>query len=109
MGTPSSPLSPLARESGCIGQLNWRTDLPPEVSLDSLAAVLGLAGWSVAARHRILWVLRRTDGCEISIVPKTRRVRLRVHYLIDQERRSDTARSLYRELSVAWEWAQREG
>ena len=99
-GGTGGAISPLAPDVGCFAELHWRCDL--EVPAPALRPALASCGWTSRTRHPLLEVFHHPDGSEISWVPATGRLRLRVHYLLPVEERAGRAQQRYREIALAF-------
>ncbi len=84
----------LRRDQGCFRDLSWRASLPDGVQLDELRRVL--ADRSFTERTPGPGVLTFADeaGHLLVVVPRTRRVQIRVSYTISLEERAPTAARL---------------
>ena len=86
----------LTREVTCIRSLAWRTDLPTAIDWPRLAAALEAAG---LVRRPAIGALQRfatARGDELSLIPTTGRVQLRVHYTVPEHERRFAAERLFR-------------
>ena len=84
---------PLEREPTCFRCLSWRCDLPAETDLDRLQALLLQQGWQVNSGVALLRIF--TFGLnEVSIVPRTGRVLIRVNALVPELERRIAAESM---------------
>jgi hypothetical protein len=84
----------LSRDPGCLGQLGWRTQLPPGADLGTTVDRLVAAGMIVRIRSTALCLLRHPDGHELVLVPATGRVAIRVDYRTEVDRREGVVRAL---------------
>jgi hypothetical protein len=85
----------LTREVTCIRSLAWRTDLPAALDWQRLGATLEAAG---LVRHPPVGAMQRfatARGDELSLIPTTGRVQLRVHYTVPEHERRFAAERLF--------------
>lgn len=88
-------MTPLRPDSACCRQLNWRTDLPPEIDPEGLEALLAEQGWSNRCHHPGLKVLSHEHGHEAAWVMASGRVQLRIHVTVEESERHDRALEIY--------------
>lgn len=88
-----SPL-PLARDPGCLGQLGWRSELPPNLDPKVVAERLAPSGFQARVAHPALCLFRNPEGHEVVYVPATGRVGLRLHYGVPEPQRREAAEAL---------------
>ena len=85
----------LTREITCLRSLAWRTDLPTALDWPRLGAALEATGLTrrppVGAMQRFATV----RGDELSLIPATGRVQLRVHYTVPEHERRFAAERLF--------------
>jgi len=81
----------LRRDHGCVRDLMWRCDLPDETGLDAFVRALEHAGFRLDDPGPLLRILRRPDGDAIVIVPRTRRVQVRVGFAVPMAERAHRA------------------
>jgi hypothetical protein len=85
----------LTREITCIRSLAWRTDLPTAIDWPRLSAALAAAG---LVRRPAVGAMQRfatARGDEVSLIPTTGRVQLRVHYTVPEHERRFAAERLF--------------
>jgi hypothetical protein len=72
-------------------KLQWRTELPPEIPLEVITKGLCERGFSDQSNFEWVWEFQNEAEHRVIIVPKTRRVQLRVHYLTPHDKRQTAA------------------
>jgi len=85
----------LTREVTCIRSLAWRTDLPVAIDWPRLGAALEAAG---LVRRPPVGAMQRfatARGDELSLIPTTGRVQLRVHYTVPEHELRFAAERLF--------------
>jgi hypothetical protein len=91
----------LRRDNGCFQDLSWRCDLPESVDLEVFVDNLREAGFRVDGPGSPLRVARSREDDVVVVVPRTRRMQIRVNYLVSREARSARAEDIARRLAAA--------
>jgi hypothetical protein len=90
----SGPLR-IRKKQGCIRNLQYELFLSDDVKLPNLADALLTLGFERASSRGLPAIrLLHQTGHEVLIVPRTRRVQLRVSYVIPKEERPDAAKRI---------------
>lgn len=92
---PPPPRLALTREVTCIRSLAWRTDLPTAIDWPRLAAALEAAGLVQRPPVGAMQRFATARGDELSLLPTTGRVQLRVHYTVPEHERRFAAERLF--------------
>src|SRR4051812_47399123 len=77
----------LTREVTCLRSLAWRTDLPSAADWPRLGAALEAAGLIRRPPVGAMQRFATARGDELSLIPTTGRVQLRVHYTVPEHER----------------------
>ena len=85
----------LSREVTCIRSLAWRTDLPAAADWPRLGAALETAGLIRRPPVGAMQRFATARGDELSLIPSTGRVQLRVHYTVPEHERRFAAERLF--------------
>ena len=103
--TSATPASPepgraafrlaLTREITCLRSLAWRTDLPTAAGWPGLGAALEAAGLIRRPPVGAMQRFATARGDELSLIPTTGRVQLRVHYTVPEHERRFAAERLF--------------
>jgi hypothetical protein len=91
----------LTRDQSCIRSLAWSVGLPRATDLAGLLPGLEGRGFSLHRRVGALCVLRDGRENEVAVVLSTRRVQIRVCYLLPVAERRPMAERLYRQILEA--------
>jgi hypothetical protein len=85
----------LTREVTCLRSLAWRTDLPTAAGWPGLGAALEAAGLIRRPPVGAMQRFATARGDELSLIPTTGRVQLRVHYTVPEHERRFAAERLF--------------
>jgi hypothetical protein len=85
----------LTREITCLRSLAWRTDLPAAVDWPGLGDALEAAGLSRRPPVGAMQRFATARGDQLSLIPTTGRVQLRVHYTVPEHERRFAAERLF--------------
>lgn len=85
----------LTREVTCLRSLAWRTDLPSAADWPRLGAALEAAGLIRRPPVGAMQRFATARGDELSLIPTTGRVQLRVHYTVPEHERRFAAERLF--------------
>jgi hypothetical protein len=85
----------LTREVTCLRSLAWRTDLPTAAGWPRLGAALEAAGLIRRPPVGAMQRFATARGDELSLIPSTGRVQLRVHYTVPEHERRFAAERLF--------------
>lgn len=85
----------LRPDRSCIKFLLWRYELPEHVDVVRFAAYVEREGWTAQTNSVLpLHTLTHEHGHRLIIVPATRRVQLRLHYMVPREHREAYAQRI---------------
>ncbi len=91
---------PLTLEKGCMTNLLWRVELPETLDAHRLVQCLtDDPRFGLVRNIRDFFLLNEPLGGTIALVPKTRRVQLRILYTTPPDLRVQAARVVNHELS----------
>jgi hypothetical protein len=85
----------LTRETTCLRSLAWRTDLPAAVDWPRLGDALVAGGLRRRPPVGAMQRFATARGDELSLIPTTGRVQLRVHYTVAEHERRFAAERLF--------------
>ncbi|MBL8942848.1 MAG: hypothetical protein JNK45_06870 [Myxococcales bacterium] len=83
---------PVKRDSSCVRGLLWRVEPPEDLEVEQLIAALLANGLTEHGTPGVIRHLSAADETAVIVVPKTRRVQIRLSYLVDPSEREAKAR-----------------
>lgn len=93
---------PVQRDSSCIRGLLWRVEPPEHVEVGRLIAALRAHGFTEHGTPGVIRHLSAADETAVIVVPRTRRLQIRLSYLVDPSEREAKARCVAANLA---QWA----
>lgn len=87
-------MQPPMLERNCMEGLHWRWTIPAAIPLDALRHGLRQRGLQDNSQFDWVWELEDPREHKVVIVPKTRRLQIRVHYTTPREKRQTVAWSM---------------
>ena len=76
----------------------WRTELPEDVEAADVVARMLTAGWVASNPNSFVHTIQDPHGHILVIVPRTRRVQIRLDFETPKPTRALTARAIHRTL-----------
>ena len=89
----------LTRDHTCQRNLNWRTDVAPEVVDGVVQELLATDRYHLAGTMPFLVTLESTDKSRVIVVPRTGRIQIRVNYEIPTESRRLAAEAIFADIA----------
>lgn len=87
-------MQPPILERNCMEGLQWRWEIPPDLPLPLLKEGLQQEGYHDKSPFEWVWSLEHENENKVVIVPRTRRLQIRLSYLIEKEKRPVAAWSI---------------
>lgn len=84
-------ISPPVLVRGCMEGFQWHWEVPTSISVEDLVLGLRESGFRDESQFDWVWELINQDEHKIVIVPKTRRLQIRINYMVPKPKREITA------------------
>jgi len=91
-------MNPPTLEQGCMNKLMWRWDLPESLDPHTLKEELLKKQYKDLTKFETVVVLESLSEHKIIIIPRTRRLQIRLHYITPQDDRPSVATEVAMEL-----------
>ncbi len=90
----------VTKEHSCTDSPLWRWELPAHADVEALLDRAAESGYVDHSPSQAVRMFRRTTGDMVVLVPRTRRVQIRVDYRLSVAGRADRAQLLAAELQA---------